>query len=49
MRNSLFLVITQLVVVISYGRLGRTYRSHLNGSVISYRRFATTLEDGTDK
>jgi hypothetical protein len=49
MRTSLIIVIMQRVVVISCRRFGTTYRSHLNGSVTSYRIFATTLEDGTDR
>jgi hypothetical protein len=49
MRTAVFLVNTLRVVVISYGRFGTTYRSHLRSQdlvVISYRRFATTLESG---
>ena len=34
MRIALFEVITQRVVVISYGRFGSTYRSHIQGSGI---------------
>ena len=34
-RSTLFCVITQRVVVISYRRFGTTYRSHLLGSIIT--------------
>jgi len=36
MRTALFCVITQEVLVLSYRRFGTTYRSHLQGSGISY-------------
>jgi len=49
--NENFIVITERIVVTSYRHFGITYRSRLKGQevvTISYRRFATTLEVGTD-
>jgi hypothetical protein len=44
--TALFWVITQWVLVISYWRFGKTYRSHLQGS--SSLLLIVTFEDGPD-
>jgi hypothetical protein len=49
LRTELFWVVTQQVVVISYRRLGTTYRSHLQGPKIRKAEGFLTPEYVTDR